>query len=244
MEQIRHCHELFSHCAVVSCILSPWNSDKMIGGMAAAAMASIASKKMDKPSKEDVETSVPKDVDYKLNEPTNNYVCERCPAKFSRRYNRDRHVELVHKIPRPGKSALFPKIINDETVEVVPLKRSLAAGDLTTSPDLQSTTINSEPKKVRLNRPKVSAPEQPETADKEEEMKGVNNECKAEDDNVNVIQFPLSKEVTITVFVTSKWKYYVRVLYIWNTIAVKWGHCADKKMLKQNNLHLFVQKQV
>ncbi len=202
VEQIRHCHQLFSHCAVVSCILSPKNSDKMIGGM--AAMASIAAKKVDKPSKEDVETSVPKEVDCKPNEPTYNYVCERCPAKFNRRYNRDRHVELVHKIPRPGKSALFPKIINDETVEVVPLKRSLAAGDLTTSPDLQSTTINPEPKKVRLNTPKVSAPEQPETADKEEETKGVNNECKAEDDNVNVIQFPLGKEVIITVFVSSK----------------------------------------
>ncbi len=59
---------------------------------------------------------------------------------------------------------------------MVPLKRSLTAGDLTTSPDLQSMTINSELKKVRLNPPKLSAPEQPETADKEEETKGVNNE--------------------------------------------------------------------
>ncbi len=27
------------------------------------------------------------------------YACDICKARFSRRYNRDRHVELTHKIP-------------------------------------------------------------------------------------------------------------------------------------------------
>ncbi len=130
--------------------------------MAAAAMASTASKKKNKPSKEN--------GDQKPEAPTSYYVCEHCPAKFNRRYNRDRHVELVHKIPRLGKPPLFPKIImdkpKDERVKVVPLKRSHSADDLTTAPDLQSTVINPEPKKIRLSLPKAS--EQPEVADNEE----------------------------------------------------------------------------
>ncbi|MCP3668185.1 MAG: hypothetical protein GY696_37810, partial [Gammaproteobacteria bacterium] len=157
----------------------------MISGMAAAAMASIAAKKKNKPSKEN--------GDQKPEAPTSYYVCEHCPAMFNRRYNRDRHVELVHKMPRPGKPPLFPKTIKDkpkdERVKVVPLKRSRSTDDLTTSPDLQSMAINSEPKKTRLNLSKAS--EQPEIADNEEEDKtDANNECKAQEDNVNVIQFP------------------------------------------------------
>ncbi len=171
----------------------------MIGGMAAAAMTSIAAKKKNKTSKEN--------GDQKPEAPTSNYVCEHCLAMFNRRYNRDRHVELVHKVPRPGKPPLFPKIIKDklkdERVKVVPPKRSHSADDLTPSPDLQTTAINPEHKKIRLNLSKAS--EQPEITDNEEEDKtDANNECKAQEDNVNVIQFPLSKEVTITVFVTSK----------------------------------------
>ncbi len=37
------------------------------------------------------------------------YFCEVCPATFNRKYNRDRHMELIHKVPRPVLPPLFPE---------------------------------------------------------------------------------------------------------------------------------------
>ncbi len=173
----------------------------MIGGMAAMA-ASIAAKNK--------KNAASKKAGYK---PEGFYICERCIAKFSRRYNRDRHVEMVHKIPKPEKPT---KIADSDVIKHVPLKRTLSIGDLTTSPDLQATATKPEPKKIKLTVVEATTPVESDTSVVDEKT-DVNSECKTEEekhektdvkteeDKVNYIQFPLKKEVTVTVFVTAKW---------------------------------------
>jgi hypothetical protein len=48
------------------------------------------------------------------------FNCPICVAKFGRRFNRDRHVELIHKIPRPDLPPLYPEKLNlkEHTVDV------------------------------------------------------------------------------------------------------------------------------
>ncbi len=192
----------------------------MIGGEFAAAVmaASIAAKNnKNAGSKEEVETAASKKAGYKPEGMTSYYICERCPAKFNRRYNRDRHVEMVHKIPKPEKPT---KIADSDVIEHVPLKRTLSVGVLTTSPDLQSTTTKPEPKKIKLNLVEATTPVESDASvvdEEEHEKTDVNRKCKnqeekhektdvktEEDKDVNVILFPLKKEVTITVFVNAK----------------------------------------
>ncbi len=123
---------------------------------------------------------------------------------------------MVHKIPKPAKPT---KIADSDVIEHVPLKRTLSVDDLTTSPDLQAMATKPEPKKIKLNVVETTAPVESDTSvvsEEENEKTDVNSECKnqeekhektdvkTEEDKVNLIQFPLKKEVTITVFVTAK----------------------------------------
>ncbi len=176
----------------------------MIGGMAAAAAmaASIAAKNK--------KNAASKKAGYK---PEGFYICERCIAKFSRRYNRDRHVKMVHKISKPEKPT---KIVDSDVIKHVPLKRNLSVDVLMMSPDIRSTTTKPEPKKIKLNVVEATTPVESDTSvvdEEEHEKTDVNSECKnqeekhekTEEDKVNMIQFPLKKEVTVTVLVTAKW---------------------------------------
>ncbi len=175
----------------------------MGGEFAVLAALNAAKKNKNADSKEEVETSASKKAGYK---PEGSYLCEHCPAKFNRRYNRDRHMEHVHLVQKPEKPT---KIVNSDVIEHVPLKRTLSFHNLTTSPDLQATATKPEPKKIKLNVVEATTSVESDTSvvdEEEREKTDVNSERKTEEDkDVNVIQFPLKKEVTITVFVTAKW---------------------------------------
>ena len=43
------------------------------------------------------------------------FDCPVCTATFNRRFNRDRHVELIHKQPRPDLPPLYPDKLNQVT---------------------------------------------------------------------------------------------------------------------------------
>ncbi len=39
------------------------------------------------------------------------FECPMCDHQFNRKYNRDRHMELIHKLPRPDLPHLFPNLV-------------------------------------------------------------------------------------------------------------------------------------
>ncbi len=189
----------------------------MISGIGAAAEAFAT--KHNKPANE-------KEISY--------HVCKVCPTTFNRRYNRDRHMELVHKVPRPILPPLFP----EKPVPKNPAKNP-EDGIIYTMPDppinvltYDKTTgnkrVNSDTSPPPLRRTKKAkrvlnmdedfgkrlvidegppSPELPDQKDldtedpKAEELE--DKSCQTEE-NINMIQMPLSKEVAITILVTSK----------------------------------------
>ncbi|MCP4365511.1 MAG: hypothetical protein GY800_09475, partial [Planctomycetes bacterium] len=39
------------------------------------------------------------------------FECPMCDHQFNCKYNRDRHMELIHKMPRPDLPPLFPNLV-------------------------------------------------------------------------------------------------------------------------------------
>ena len=56
-------------------------------------------------------------VPKNLREEERTFPCNICDKIFSRKYNRDKHMELVHKVPRPDHPPLFPEILKKATEE-------------------------------------------------------------------------------------------------------------------------------
>ena len=46
------------------------------------------------------------------------FECDVCGHVFNRKFNRDRHVELIHKVPRPEKPSLYLKEESKDRPEV------------------------------------------------------------------------------------------------------------------------------
>ncbi|MCP4345923.1 MAG: hypothetical protein GY795_10415, partial [Desulfobacterales bacterium] len=67
--------------------------------------------------------SKPMKVDeMKKEEPV--FECPICDGQFNRKYNRDRHMELIHKMPRPDLPPLFPDVVKKHPEESQKLKES------------------------------------------------------------------------------------------------------------------------
>jgi len=64
--------------------------------------------KMPAETKKPVEAKKPLEAKKPVGDTDIIYKCKVCPAKFTRRFNRDRHMELVHKVARPEKPPLYP----------------------------------------------------------------------------------------------------------------------------------------
>jgi len=227
----------------------------MFTGLAVgAAVAEMKEKKKAKQASDAVLASRNKTVvksEIKENEevsPKEEFKCEICPALFNRRYNRDRHMELIHKVPRPGRRPpLFlgkHKITgtqdNGPTTVAKPIKPPKKPihvvqpsdvftdeSDVFTSGDEEIVKPIPKKKAKKENKEEMTAVLEvpmleeiqaiPEIAmveeaeeDEEEVMFPTTEEKKSEidakecNDNVNLIQMPVGKEVVVTVFITSK----------------------------------------
>lgn len=73
---------------------------------AAGALAQKALKNKIEKEGEDVDE---KETIKKLQKPENkHFLCPVCGNEFNRKFNRDKHMELIHKIPRPDAPPLYP----------------------------------------------------------------------------------------------------------------------------------------
>ncbi|MCP4347242.1 MAG: hypothetical protein GY795_17155, partial [Desulfobacterales bacterium] len=68
------------------------------------------------PAKVNEEESKPVKVDEKKKEEPV-FECPICDGQFNRKYNRDRHMELIHKMPRPDLPPLFPDVVKKHPEE-------------------------------------------------------------------------------------------------------------------------------
>ncbi|MCP3668103.1 MAG: hypothetical protein GY696_37370 [Gammaproteobacteria bacterium] len=165
---------------------------------------------------------------------TSFYVCEICPATFNRRYNRDRHMEHVHKVPRPN----LPPLYLEKSVPKNPAKNP-DDGIIYTTPDppinvliddkaiaMDTKRANSDTNPPQLRKIKkakrahpldedsekplvidddLPSPERPVQKDLDAEApKAVEDKSCQTEENINMVQMPLNKEVAITILVTSK----------------------------------------
>jgi len=243
----------------------------MFTGLAVgAAVAEMKEKKKAKQASDAVLASRNKTVvksEIKENEevsPKEEFKCEICPALFNRRYNRDRHMELIHKVPRPGrrpplflgKHKITGTQANGPTTVAKPIKPPKKPihvvqpsdvftdeSDVFTSGDEEIVKPIPKKKAKKENKEEITAvlevpmveeiraiPEIPiveeiqaipeiamveeaeedEEEEEEEVMFPTTEEKKSEidakecNDNVNLIQMPVGKEVVVTVFITSK----------------------------------------
>ena len=52
------------------------------------------------------------------------YGCTVCEVHFNKRFNRDRHMEVIHKVPRPAGPPLYPEMLkNIVPVQLIPAKK-------------------------------------------------------------------------------------------------------------------------
>ena len=42
---------------------------------------------------------------------TKEFPCHICHLVFNRKFNRDKHIELIHRIPRPERPPLYPTLV-------------------------------------------------------------------------------------------------------------------------------------
>ena len=163
------------------------------------------------------------------------FVCEKCPAGFNRRYNRDRHMKLVHgnrTLPelRPQYPATLKRKVaiiagtpgdvlkinnlhlkrknmdNDDSIEKK-IRKEMQDMEGVAVEDVIPVAVEEKEEEVKSADSEEDTDEA--TSEEEEEVKKVEpkedkktEECKEE--NLNLIQIPMDKEVTVTVFITSK----------------------------------------
>ena len=85
------------------------------------------------------------------------YPCPQCGYKFNRRFNRDKHVELIHKIPRPERPPLYPqkvKYISEKPEE----KKKNQPAEPKPKEKMSAKPVESEEKKKSVE-PKEKTPE-------------------------------------------------------------------------------------
>ena len=95
------------------------------------AVAAIVSQKEEEGEDVDEKETIKKKFPEKYPEkvPEKVYPCPECGFEFSRKFNRDKHMELIHKMPRPDLPPLYPEKVayveKEEPMEqtVPPLKR-------------------------------------------------------------------------------------------------------------------------
>ena len=50
---------------------------------------------------------------------TKEFPCHICHLVFNRKFNRDKHIELIHRIPRPERPPLYPKLVEYQEEPVI-----------------------------------------------------------------------------------------------------------------------------
>ncbi len=138
-----------------------------------------------KKKEEPVKTQLPKEPvtpivmnPEKPADPT--FDCKICAAEFTRRFNRDRHMELIHKIPRPDLPPLYPEVLKNATPVLEPPKAEslIPIG----SPPMK-------PSEFSASQPAMKKPKTEEV--KEEPRKNYPPEA-----NLAVTNLPINHEVT------------------------------------------------
>jgi len=124
------------------------------GPIAAAAYAEM------KKSADKKKATMKKEEDTtKKEEPV--FQCTVCSALFNRKFNRDRHMELIHKIQRPDGPPLYPNVIK-KVEEPQPIETENSADDQSEdsnqnqSEDSMQMNIETEPVKD-FEKPSVEA---------------------------------------------------------------------------------------
>ncbi len=202
----------------------------MISGIGAVAEAFAA--KQSKGMDDKINEAMARKFDKINDKESTYYVCEVCPATFNRKYNRDRHMEHIHKVPRPVLPPLFPEksvpknptknpedgIIHDmpdPPITVLIDGKASAMGYKRDNSDTNHLQIRKIKKAKRVltmdedfeNQLEIDEdplssdlPDQKDT----EDLKTVEDKSCQTEENINMIQLPLNKEVAITILVTSK----------------------------------------
>ena len=150
------------------------------------------------------------------------YACELCPSTFNRKFNRDRHMEIMHGSAVSTRTRpLYPdKIRNSEyspdaefsddnipepripVQEPPPLAKTVNPVD-TAKPVQNAKTV--EPELVEVELESDDDPMETTTTDKKPEPESKETtDIDCSGDNVSMHQMPLGKEVTITILISSK----------------------------------------
>ncbi len=204
----------------------------MFTGIGAVAEAFAA--KQSKEMNDKINETMTRKFDKINDKESTYYVCKVCPTTFNRRYNRDRHMELVHKVPRP----VLPPLFLEKSVPKNPAKNP-EDGIVYTTPDppinvlidemaiaTDTKRVNSDTNPPQLRKIKkakrvhtldedsekplvidedLPSPELPQQKNMDAEApKAVEDKSCQTEENINMVQMPLNKEVAITILVTSK----------------------------------------
>ncbi len=71
------------------------------------------------------------------------FECPVCYGHFNRKFNRDRHMELMHKMPRPDLPPLYPNILKK------PVQKPEESGKVKKSEEVKSPTDVKKPEEVK-----------------------------------------------------------------------------------------------
>ncbi len=90
------------------------------------------------------------------------FECPICDGQFNRKYNRDRHMELIHKKPRPNLPPLFPELVNKDSTQKSEETRK---PEESKKSEEMKQTMKTEEKSEEKKKPKV--PKKPEAKSEE-----------------------------------------------------------------------------
>ncbi len=141
------------------------------------------------------------------------YVCDICKARFNRRYNRDRHVELTHKVPRPGKPPLYPtklplkRPVDVLTPESVPSPTPVKVSRVESDNGSVHSDNDTNDEEMDDSIPDDTAEHEETTTARVDSPNESEKDCEKEnntDDTISMLQVPMCKEVTVTLYITTK----------------------------------------